>query len=102
MVMLEGKDEDIRQVITSLQDELGLDAFDIVDHWETDSLAIGIARPDNHKTLIYIATCESDNRYFVSLENPPVDEDFPYQQGEIFDGIDFITLMNVVKKHLSL
>ena len=99
---LEDKDEEIQQVITNLQNEFGLGAFDIVDHWEADSLAIGIARPDNHGILVYIATYESDDPYFVSLETPPVNEDFPYQQREVFDGIDFIALGNVVKKHLSL
>ena len=97
--MLENKDEDIRQVVRKLQDELSTGAFDIVDHWDADPCAIGIARPDNHGVLVYIAVCE--NFYFVSLELPPVKEDLPYLQTDEFNNIDFKMLVSIVKQHLS-
>ena len=97
--MLENKDEDIRQVVRKLQDELSTGAFDIVDHWDADPCAIGIARPDNHGVLVYIAAYE--DFYFVSLELLSVDEDLPYLQEDEFNNVDFKALASIVKQHLS-
>lgn len=74
------KHETITRMLDELQAELGGDAFDVVDHWEGDSRAIGIARPDDHGVLAYISTHDGGkNRFWVSLELPPrTPDEFPY------------------------
>lgn len=42
------KDESITWMLNELQTALEDIAFDVVDHWESDKCAIGIARPDYH------------------------------------------------------
>ena len=74
------KDESITRMLIELRAELGDKAFDVVDHWESDRCAIGIARPDDHGVLVYVSAQEDrKNEYWVSLELPPrVGDDFPY------------------------
>ena len=74
------KDQSIVRLLDGLTARLGPRAFDVVDHWESDLCAIGIARPDNHDVLVYISTNgESDERCSVSLELPPQPgSDIPY------------------------
>lgn len=97
------KDETIQQVVLELQNALGEGSFVVADHWEADLMAIGIARPDNYGVLVYISTeGPLENRYFVSLELPSVNDVLPYQQGENFESIDFIALVDVVKQHFSI
>jgi hypothetical protein len=100
---LKDKDTSIREVIAKLQSELGTSFFDIVDHWEADLCAVGIARPDNHEVLVYISTCSlPEHGYFVSLELPSVEEDFPYQAAGEFDDLDFEALVSIIKRHLKV
>jgi hypothetical protein len=100
---LKDKDTSLQEVVSKLQRKLGTTAFDIVDHWEADLCAVGIARPDNHAVLIYISTCSlPDKGYYASLELPSVTEDFPYQPAGNFDDLDFEGLVNVIKVHLKI
>ena len=73
------KDPTIQRVIERLAGRFGRGAFAIVDHWDGDLCAIGIARPDDHGTLAYICTFgEPENCYYVELElPPPADSDMP-------------------------
>src|SRR5262245_31947164 len=48
------KDPRILDVLDRLKLTLGADAFDIVDHWSSDLIAVGIASPQNHQGLVYI------------------------------------------------
>jgi hypothetical protein len=50
------KDESITRLLEQLRRRLGVDAFDVVDHWKCDLRAIGVARPDNHSVLVCIST----------------------------------------------
>lgn len=100
---LKAKDITIQEVITKLQNELGFNCFDIVDHWEVDPCSIGIARPDNHAVLVYVSTCTMpEGGYHASLELPPVSEDFPYLPAGGFDGLDFESLVSITKRHLEV
>ena len=100
---LKDKDTSIHEVIAKLQNKLGDTAFDIVDHWEADLCAVGIARPDNHAILVYISTRNLPEKgYYASLELPSVEEDFPYQAAGEFDNLDFEGLVSIIKRHLKV
>ena len=104
MKKLKDKHTSIQEIVEKLRNELGATAFDIVDHWEADLCAVGLARPDNHAVLVYISTCSLPEKgYFASLELPSVEEDFfSYQAAGEFDDLDFEALVSIVKRHLQV
>ena len=79
---------------------LGHEAFEVVDHWDCDLRAIGIASKRDHGVLIYFSI--NDDRYDVELEMPPHPaDDFPYREAGQYSGLDFDGLTSVVREHLS-
>jgi hypothetical protein len=97
------KDESITQMLGELRAELGDGAFDVVDHWDGDSFATGVARPDNHGVLVYVSTHDRrKNKYWVSLELPPqAGDDVVYvPAGErLAHGI--VELASIVRSHFG-
>ena len=81
---------------------LGEDAFDIVDHWEDDLCAIGIAKPSNHEVLVYIATSDRKGRYDVDLELPPKNrEECPYTDAGQYRNVTFANMVKLIKDHFK-
>jgi hypothetical protein len=39
------------------------------------------------KQLVYVSADSDGNDYFVALENPPIDPELPYSDGEDYDGL---------------
>ena len=94
------KDPVIVRTLDRLWTRLGPDAFDVVDHWEDDPIAVGIASPRNHGMLAYLAAY--DDGFHVELETPPVPgDDFPYQVAGRHSDLNFEQLVDVVRKHLA-
>ena len=102
------KDESIVRLLAALKERLGVGAFDVVDHWDEDLCAIGIARRDNHGILAYISTFgQAEGTYFVSLEMPPRPPDkqwanHPYTPAGECEARSFDQLVEIIQKHLSL
>jgi hypothetical protein len=98
------KDPAIVALLRRLSDRLGPDAFDIVDHWELDLCAVGIASPRDHGVLAYISCYgEPEERYYVELELPPTPGgELPYQVAGRYDDLDFEALAGVVSSHFGL
>ncbi len=97
------KDISIRRMLARLARRLGCQRFDIVDHWEIDLCAIGIASPRNHGVLVYISTYRKHpTRYDVELELPPTPgNDFPYEVASRHSNLTFEELVRVVRAHLA-
>ncbi len=49
------KDGQIEHLLFALQQALGREYFDMVDHWEDDLNAVGVAHPLRHKRLFTCA-----------------------------------------------
>jgi hypothetical protein len=98
------KDESILDLIGRLKCRLGDDAFDVVDHWESDLFSIGIARPDNHGVLVYICTFERPpENYFVSIELPPkLGTGLPYTPCGDFQVEGSNELVHIIRKHFGV
>jgi hypothetical protein len=98
------KDDTIIRLLTRLRERLGAGAFDVVDRWESDLCAIGFARPDDHRVLVYVCTYErQDGAYFVSLELPPAaDSDMAYSSAGERDVASFEELVEIIQRHLFL
>jgi hypothetical protein len=95
------KDPRILGVLDRLKLTLGAGAFDIVDHWSSDLIAVGIASPQNHQVLVYIGVF--DDGYYAELELPPLTgDDGPYRVAGRYSGLTFDQLAGVATKHLAL
>lgn len=90
-------------MIDGLRVRLGPDAFDVVDHWESDAFAIGIACPDNHAVLAYISTIEGGNKgCSVSLELPPrPGSDMPYSTAGDYNVASLDELVEIIRRHFA-
>jgi hypothetical protein len=82
---------------------MGPRAFVVVDHWEADLCAIGIARPDNHSVLVYFSTnSEPGERCSVSLELPPQPgSDIPYTAVGDHVAASLDELAEIVRRHFQ-
>lgn len=93
------KDKKIISLINYLFDKYGEESFKINDCWDSDLIAIGLC-DKTEKYLMYIAAY--DDYYFASLENPPVNDDFPYDSAGDYDNIDLTKLEELFVKHLRI
>lgn len=97
------KDESILGFLARLSSELDPRLWRIVDHWEIDLHAIGIARPDDPGVLVYVSTWrQRPGRYDCSLELPPLPGgDVPFRSVGEKDGIEFPDVLRLIQEHLS-
>src|SRR5690242_9799065 len=94
------KEEVILDVLDRLLARLGPAGFDIVDHWDCDLRAVGVASPSNHGVLAYIYA--ADNGFYVELElPPPPGDDFPYEVAGQHSGLIREQVVDIVARHLS-
>ena len=97
------KDPVVLDVLDRLRSWLGPDAFVVVDHWEADLCAIGVASPRNVQVLVYIS-CLSDQpgQFWYVLEVPPVPgSDRLYEEVGHESGVSFEELAMRVAQHLA-
>ena len=89
-----------RRTVDRLRSRLGPSAFEVLDHWEGDRIAIGIASPRDHHVLVYLAAYEDG--FLVELEMPPIPgADFPYEVAGRQSGLGFDHLVHVAAEHLA-
>lgn len=103
MIPRHQKAPSIIRLLDGLRARLGQRAFDVVDHWEIDEFAVGIARPDNHSVLAYISTDgKKGERSFVSLELPAAAEsNSPYVDAGSHEATSFDELAAIVRGHFE-
>jgi len=96
------KNDRLLHILEFLQDKYGETNIVIKDHWEDDKVAIGVT----DKTGLYLAyvstVSDKENNYFLSLENPPIDNELPYSPAGDFDNISLLELENILTRHLRL
>src|SRR5262249_42745761 len=73
----------------------------VVDHWNADLTAIGVALKTDPQRLAYIAALPPSDRYFIELETAPTQGSyFPYTVVGRFDAVDRDRLLRIVDDHL--
>jgi hypothetical protein len=96
------KDTRVTATLIELERRLGQGAFRIVDHWEADLRAIGIAHPHDDHRLAYIAMGEVDATYFLELETAPAPgSELPYAVMGKFHSVTFDELAMLIAGHLN-
>ena len=97
------KDVAIHDVLSRLRSDLGDGTFDIVDHWQSDLCAIGIAMPSDHRVLAYISTFQNPpDTYDYELEGPPDTQDTVYSVADRQNGCSYGAILVAVKSHLRI
>jgi hypothetical protein len=75
----------------------------VVDHWDADRCAVGVALEGDPYQLVYFAAVDPRAGYVVELESaPPVGSDLPYKCVGRFDSVDRERLLQIVAEHLNL
>lgn len=74
------KDRELVTAVEFLRRRFG-EAMAVVDHWEGDLTAVGVARKDDKQRLAYLSVSPTVDgpRFYVALEDPPTPgSDMPY------------------------
>lgn len=99
------KDPSIVTLLERIRDDLGDDAFNVVDHWEGDHFAIGIALPSDHGVLAYVSTftnVDDDNLYSYYLELPPNSADAEYSDAGGKEDCTYDELLAALCSHWKI
>jgi hypothetical protein len=102
-IHMEEKTPEVREVVAWLNEHVDVELL-IVDHWEADLCAIGLAIPGDPRRLVYISTWNRpQNSFFVELEAAPPDgSEMPYVGVGKFESVDRDRLLQIVVNHLNL
>lgn len=96
------KDPSLERLIARLQLDLGPGEFDVVDHWESDLLATGIALPQDHRVLVYVCVQPGRDRFFAERElSPEPGSDMPYRVIGESTAVTYATLLELIRDHLA-
>ena len=94
------KDQKIINLIKRLR--VNANGWVIVDHWDSDSFAFGVAHPRNVHRLVYISTAGMPpGRYYYACEVASQREGCAYEEIEIGHRVEISRLQRAVAKHLA-
>jgi hypothetical protein len=100
------KDIAILDAVEHLRTSLGPVEFQIMDHWEADPMAIGIASPSDIQRLVYFSLesgSGGEHRFYGALEAAPTEgSELPYMDCGAFNDVDLETLKEIVSEHLGI
>lgn len=94
------KNKGIFDIINFFQGKYGASDILINDHWECDKGAIGLT--DKSGQFLAYISINSDNSYYLALENPPVNNELPYSPAGDFNYLSLKQLENLIVRHLKL
>jgi hypothetical protein len=73
-----------------------------VDHWDSDLMAIGIARPNEPRRLIYVSTFGKPNeRFYFECEEPEGSDETEFRTGKSSEEATFDELLSAAVQHLD-
>lgn len=90
--------------IVTLLSALDLDkrGWTVVDYWEADATAIGIARAAAPRRLVYVSTFNKDKgRYDYECEVPSGSDETEYDSTDHGSSVAYTDLVRVLEKHLG-
>ena len=97
------KDQTLLNVLDRLRLDFGGGAYQFVDHWDRDLCAVGIARNDEPRQLIYISVWKCpEGEVAVSLESPPETSDDLYVDRGTCEHCSYSGLRELIGAHLAI
>lgn len=95
------KDQTVRTCVERHASELGGNRFRVVDHWDADLYAVGLAAIEDPRRLVYVSTFgQVAGRYAFECEEP--EEGREYRTVARGDAATFEELREIVRAHLAL
>lgn len=95
------KDRSIRQLVSLL--DLGQRGWTLVDHWEADLCAVGIASDAEPRRLVYVSTyAKAPGTYDYECEVPNGAQPTEYQTVASGEDASLVELVAVLERHLDL
>ncbi|MEY4578668.1 MAG: hypothetical protein RL701_3371 [Pseudomonadota bacterium] len=104
MTSLTEKHEHLQQTVAELERLIGAGAFAVVDLWEGDPLAVGLASPNDARVLAHLVV-DPDRplAFFVELELPPQGiTDIPYTPAGTFEQLTLSAVVELIVSHLGI
>lgn len=84
------KDPSITEIVERLLSDLGPEAFVTLDYWDDDLCAVGVARPSDHRYLVYISTFPSEaGKISYECESPPTEPGMPYSSDGMVESASY-------------
>lgn len=99
---MEQKTEQIKRLTDHILNKYGSTNIVLTDYWDGDNTAIGLADKTKQYTVYITDNGNTDNKFFVSLENPPTSDKFPYTPGGDFDNLSADEVEKILVKHLKI
>ena len=98
------KEDRVKSMLAALTERFGQGTFQIIDDWEADLCAIGIALPHDPNKVVYISTYGlPEGRYSCHVDIwPPAGSDSRSKSLAKLEGIDFTHLAAAVGEYLGL
>lgn len=99
---MEQKTQRIKQLIDYFLKKYGSTEIVVTDYWDADHTAIGLADKTKKYTVYITDNGRIDNKFFVSLENPPTTDDFLYTSGGDYENLSINEVEEILIKHLKI
>ncbi|MCB9601487.1 MAG: hypothetical protein H6721_13535 [Sandaracinus sp.] len=98
--MTHQKDETIRALLARL--ELGRRGWHVVDHWDADLQAIGIATERDRRHLVYVSTfSRAPGRFDYECKTPSGPDETDRVATAAGEDVDYETLVKALEAHLG-
>ena len=95
------KDRSIWIFLGQLAKDVDSQQYQVVDHWDADLFAVGVAALDEPKRLVYVSTYRQEpGRYVVECEAP--DEQKEYRMAARGEGVAFDEVVAMIRRHLPI
>lgn len=95
-----GKEQAVHQLLAKLP--MASRDWIAVDYWDADRCAIGIARKERPRHLVYISTYgKKQFEYDYECEQPIGNATEDYETLERGTDVDFNALLQAIEKHLA-
>lgn len=99
---MEQKTQQIKQLTEHLLNKYGSENIVVTDYWDSDNTAIGLADKTKKHTVYITDNGRTNNKFFISLENPRASDDFPYTPGGDSDNLSAEEVEEILIKHLKI
>lgn len=100
---MEHKDPRIRELLRGLKASMAAGSYQIMDHWDADACAIGIASLEDPWRLVYVSTYDQEGgKYAFECEAPMGSGSGDYQTIDQGDGLRLDDLLLKIRVHLLL
>ncbi|ALG66523.1 hypothetical protein [Beggiatoa leptomitoformis] len=97
------KTEDIKKLLIMLTSQLGKEAFDISERWQTDLSAVGLCKRGDPSLVAYIYTHgQEPDKYGVHLLFPELPDVNTRGIIDAKENVTFEQLLDIVAIHLDI